>query len=56
MGTEGALRLSKDVLAKNNAGLVEKIVRIAREFGVEPATPSGARQMLGLKGIGKVAY
>ena len=56
VGMEDALRVSKGVLAKNNGELVEKIVRIAREFGVEPATPAEVRQMLGLKGIDKVAY
>ncbi len=56
VGLEDALRVSKGVLARNNADLVEKIVRIAREFGVEPATPAEARQMLGLKGLDKVAY
>ena len=56
VGLEDALRVSKGVLAKNNAELVEKIVRIAREFGVEPATPAEARQILGLKGLDKVAY
>lgn len=56
VGLEDALRVSKGILAKNNAELVEKIVRIAREFGIEPATPAEARQMLGLKGLDKVAY
>jgi len=56
VGLEDALRVSKGVLAKSNAELVEKIVRIAGEFGVEPATPAEARQMLGLKGLDKVAY
>ncbi|MBM4329858.1 MAG: 3-keto-5-aminohexanoate cleavage protein [Deltaproteobacteria bacterium] len=56
VGMEDALRVSKGVLAKNNAELVEKIVRIAREFGLEPATPAEARKILGLKGLDKVAY
>ncbi len=50
VGLEDALRVSKGVLAKNNAELVEKIGRIAREFGIEPATPAEARQMLGFRG------
>jgi len=56
VGLEDALRVSKGVLAKSNADLVEKVTRIAREFGVEPATPAEARQILGLKGLDKVAY
>jgi len=35
-------------LCKDNAQLVEKVVRIARELGREIATPKQARQMLGL--------
>lgn len=56
VGLEDALYLEKGVLAKNNAEQVAKIVRIAKEFGIEPATPDEARQILGLKGIDKVAY
>ena len=29
----------------------KKIVRIAKEFGIEPATPNEARQILVLKGL-----
>lgn len=36
---ERALWLGKGVLAKSNAEVVEKIIRIAREFGIEPAAP-----------------
>jgi len=35
---------------------MEKIIRIARELGLEPATPDEAREVLGLKGLDKVAY
>ena len=48
--------LQKGVLAKSNGELVAKIVRIARELGREPATPDEARQILGLKGLGAVAF
>lgn len=37
--------------ATNNAQLIERLVRIARELGREPATPTEARQLLGLKRI-----
>ena len=35
-------------LATGNAQLIERLVRIAREIGREPATPAEARQLLGL--------
>jgi uncharacterized protein (DUF849 family) len=56
VGLEDNLYLEKGVKAKSNAQQVEKIVRIARELGLEPATPDEARQMLGLKGLDNVAY
>ncbi len=56
VGMEDALSIGKGLLAQNNADLVAKIVGIAREFGIEPATPAEARQMLNLKGLGEVAY
>ena len=34
--------------ATRNAQLIERLVRIARELGREPATPAEARQLLGL--------
>jgi uncharacterized protein (DUF849 family) len=37
------------VLAKNNAELVEKMVRIIGEFSLEPATSDEARETLGIK-------
>jgi 3-keto-5-aminohexanoate cleavage enzyme len=50
VGMEDNIYLSKAVLAKSNAELVCKIVRIAKELGKEVATPSEARSILGLKG------
>jgi 3-keto-5-aminohexanoate cleavage enzyme len=35
-------------LATSNAQLVERLVRIGREIGREPATPAEARSVLGL--------
>ncbi len=49
VGFEDNVFLSKGVLAKSNGELVEKVVRIAKEFGREIATPAEARQILGLK-------
>lgn len=56
VGLEDNLYLEQGILAKSNAEQVEKIIRIARELGREPATPAQARQMLNLKGLDKVAY
>jgi len=56
VGMEDALWLDKGVLAKSNAELVAKIVRIAKEFGIESATPAEARKILGLKGLDKVGF
>jgi len=56
VGMEDALWLDKGVPAKNNAELVAKIIRIAKEFGIEPVTPAEARKMLGLKGLDKVGF
>jgi uncharacterized protein (DUF849 family) len=56
VGMEDNLYLSKGVLAKSNAEQVEKIIRIAREFGHEPATPDETREILKLKGRGKVNF
>jgi len=49
VGMEDNLFVKKGVLAKNNGELVEKMVRIMREFDFEPATSEEAREILGLK-------
>ena len=56
VGLEDNLFLSKGVMAKSNAEQVEKIIRIARELELEPATPMEAREILELKGIDKVNF
>ncbi len=56
VGLEDSLYLSKGVLAKSSAEQVAKIVKIARELGLEPATPDEARTILGLKGIAHVNF
>ena len=56
VGLEDNLFLEKGQLAKSNAEQVAKIIRIARELGVEPATPAEARRILGLKGLDKVNF
>jgi 3-keto-5-aminohexanoate cleavage enzyme len=59
VGLEDSIYYSKGVLAKSNAQLVERVVRMAKEFGREIATPSDARRILSLgesKGMGGVAH
>ncbi|MBU2467735.1 MAG: 3-keto-5-aminohexanoate cleavage protein [Proteobacteria bacterium] len=56
VGLEDNLYLEKGVLAKSSGEQVAKLIRIARELGVEPATPAEARGILGLKGLDKVNY
>ncbi len=56
VGLEDSLYLEKGVLAKSSAEQVAKIVRIARELGVEPATSTEARSILGLKGFEHVNF
>jgi len=48
VGLEDNLYYERGVLA-NNVQLVERIVRVIRELGMEPATPDEAREIMGLK-------
>lgn len=48
VGFEDNVYLSKGVMAKSNAELVEKVIRLAKELGREIATPAEARSILGL--------
>jgi uncharacterized protein (DUF849 family) len=56
IGLEDNLYLDKGVMAKSNAEQVAKIARIAKELGIDPATPDEARKILGLKGMDKVNF
>ena len=56
VGLEDNLYLDKGVMAKSNAEQVAKIARIAKELGIDPATPDEARKILSLKGMGKVNF
>lgn len=49
VGMEDNIYLSRGVLAKSNAELVSKVVKIVKESGKEVATPAEARSILGLK-------
>ena len=56
VGLEDNLKIDPDNLAKSNAELVEKAVRLAREFDREVASPDEARKILRLKGKDKVNF
>lgn len=56
VGLEDNLYIEKGQMAKGSNEQVAKMVRIAKELGVAPATPDEARKILGLKGIDKVNY
>ena len=56
VGFEDNIFVSKGVMAKSNAELVEKVVRLAKEFDREIATPSEARAILKLKGRDKTNF
>ncbi len=56
VGLEDSLFIERGVPATSNAQQVEKIVRILREMGHEPATPAEARAMLDLKGGDRVEF
>jgi 3-keto-5-aminohexanoate cleavage enzyme len=49
VGMEDTIYHSAGVLARSNAELVDRVVRIAKELGKEIATPVEARRALGLK-------
>jgi 3-keto-5-aminohexanoate cleavage enzyme len=48
VGFEDNIYLSRGQIAKSNAEMVEKAVRIARELDRELADPAEARRQLGL--------
>ena len=56
VGLEDNLYLERGKMAKSSAEQVAKIARIARELGIDPATPDEARQILGLKGLDQVSF
>lgn len=56
VGLEDNLHLEKGVMAKSNAEQVKKIIRIAGELDREPASPTEAREILGLKGLDQVNF
>ena len=49
VGLEDNVYMKKGVLAKSNAEMVERAVRIVKEFNKIPATPDDTREILNLK-------
>lgn len=52
VGFEDNINYRRGELAKSNAHLVERIVMVIRDLGLEPATPSEARALLGIAQLG----
>lgn len=56
VGLEDSIYLRRGRLAESNAEQVDKIVRILAELSREPLTPAQTREVLGLKGLDRVAF
>lgn len=56
VGLEDSLWIGKGQLAKSNAEQVKRVREILEGLGLSIATPAEARQILQLKGVGKVAF
>jgi uncharacterized protein (DUF849 family) len=56
VGLEDNLFIGKGQLAKHNAELVEKMVRLLDDMSLAPASPDEARQLLQLKGRHAVGF
>jgi len=56
VGMEDSLFCGHGRLAKSSAEQVERVVIMAKQLSIAPASPAEAREMLGLKGIDKVAF
>ncbi len=56
VGMEDSLFSGYGRLARSSAEQVKRIVGIARQLSIAPATPDEAREMLGLKGLDKVRF
>ena len=52
VGFEDNINYRRGELARSNAHLVERIVTVLRDLGLEPATPAEARTMLGIPQLG----
>jgi len=48
VGFEDNVYIEKSILAKSNSELVERIIRLATDFGRKIATPHEEREILGM--------
>jgi uncharacterized protein (DUF849 family) len=56
VGMEDSLYAGEGKMATSSADQVRMVVNIARELSMEPASPNEAREILGVKGLDKVAF
>ncbi|MCO5066749.1 MAG: 3-keto-5-aminohexanoate cleavage protein [Rhizobiaceae bacterium] len=56
VGLEDSLFISRGKLAASNAEQVAKIRRVVEDLGCEVASPEETRELLGLKGVDRVAF
>lgn len=56
VGLEDSLFCGYGRLARSSAEQVERVVAMARQLSIEPATPAEAREIIGLKGIDHVNF
>lgn len=56
VGLEDSLFCGYGRLARSSAEQVERVVAMARQLSIEPATPAEAREIIGLKGIDRVNF
>ncbi len=56
VGLEDSVYAGKGKMAKSSADQVRMAINIAKEMGLEIASPDEAREILGLKGIDKVIF
>lgn len=56
VGLEDSVYAGKGIMAKASADQVNMVKRVAKEMSLVPATSDEARQILGLKGLDKVAF
>jgi uncharacterized protein (DUF849 family) len=56
VGLEDNLYAGYGRMSKSSAEQVERVVKMARELSIAPATPDEARKIFGLKGLDKVNF
>jgi len=56
VGLEDSLFCGYGRLARSSAEQVERVVAMAKQLSIEPATPAEAREIIGLKGIDQVNF